>query len=70
MSFHVYAAEALPTARLLALHEQTLALAAATGEKASRAGSRARGPRWPWFLALLAVLAILWWLERARAGRR
>jgi hypothetical protein len=67
--FHVDAADALPVARLLALRERTLALAAAQPSAAVPGGATTPGPRWPWFLGLLAVLALLWWLERARAGR-
>ena len=31
---------------------------------------RAPGSPWPWFAALMAALALLWWLERARPPRR
>lgn len=69
-AFHVDPADALPAARLLALRERTLVVAAGRGDTAARAAASAPGSRWPWFLGLLAVLALLWWLERAPAGRR
>ena len=43
----------------------TRALAAASVPGAPRSHAVA-GPRWPWFLAWLAVSAVLWWLERQR----
>ncbi len=25
------------------------------------------GPRWPWWLALVALLGVMWWVERKNA---
>lgn len=43
-----------------------LTLGAASGTDAR---ATAPGSRWPWFIALLLVSALLWWLERSRLGR-
>lgn len=68
--FHVRGADDAAGLAANASREQTQRLAA------SRHGARAPvslqdvGQRWPWFLAWLIVSAGLWWLERARTGRR
>lgn len=69
-AFYVYATDALSALRATERREATLALV----------GERAMSPRPPrsgqgtpsiaWFAAFLVVAALLWWVERARFGRR
>lgn len=75
--FYVRDKNALPgvRARLLREANQRLAMDAGRRTRASAAvaagaGEPRRGSSWPWFSAWLAVMASVWWLERARAGRR
>ncbi|QOW25415.1 hypothetical protein [Lysobacter sp. H23M47] len=55
-----------------ALRQATLMLAAGAGgssvstESSARHPSSRPGPRWPWFLAWLALAGACWWLERSR----
>lgn len=67
--FYVYPADALPGVRAHDRIEATAALRRATASPVPHA-TRERGESWPWFLALLAALGALWWIERARWGRR
>lgn len=71
--FYVYAANAAPGLHAAELRDATLQLVATspgtiTGPQTDNPPGR-RGPSWPWFLAWLASAALLWWLERARAGK-
>lgn len=63
--FYVHGAAAAPS---LARHQArlaTLVLAATPPIRDSAAETpRIPGSPWPWFIALLAVLAVLWWFER------
>lgn len=52
------------------LRDGTAALAGATGGAAARATVPVPGPRWPWFVAWLALASAAWWLERSRFGLR
>jgi hypothetical protein len=65
---YVHPAEATPSLIAAERRQATLDLAATSTDRAIGAieASRAPGSPWPWFLALLAVLAGLWWLERYR----
>ncbi|HVI26486.1 MAG TPA: carboxypeptidase regulatory-like domain-containing protein [Xanthomonadaceae bacterium] len=68
--FHVRAADEAPGLRAARLREATARLAAsAPAVSAGSPGPAVAGPRWPWFLAWLAVAAAGWWFERARLGR-
>lgn len=67
--FHVYSAGALPGIAATEIAGATAALVSASyTTEARRAAGERPGPAWPWFLAWLAVSALLWWLERR--GRR
>ena len=72
--FYVYATDAAPGLRAAELRDATLRLQATTASDAGKSGAaeaRARrGSSWPWFLAWLASVGLLWWLERAPAGRK
>lgn len=66
-AFYVHPTDAGPSLITAANREATLALAALPS--APRAGvepPRVPGSPWPWFAALIAALASLWWLERNR----
>lgn len=63
----VQPADATPSLIAAANRSATLALTSASARSAAAATPlRAEGSPWPWFLALLATLAGLWWLERNR----
>lgn len=66
---HVRAHEALPGIDALELRAATARLVSDRSTAAVETAS-VPGPRWPWFLAWLAVSGLLWSLERARHGRR
>jgi hypothetical protein len=55
------------------LREATLRLQGQAADGAHNASTgdarERRGSSWPWFLAWLLGVGLLWWLERARAGR-
>lgn len=57
-----------PALRASALQAGTRALATARPDAGARGQASTAGPRWPWFLAWLAVATALWWLERSRLG--
>lgn len=68
--FYVRAADEAPGLHAMRLREATARLAAsAPPAPAAAPGPGVPGPRWPWFLAWLAVAAAGWWFERARLGR-
>lgn len=50
------------------LREATAGLATAAPTQGG-AGPAVPGPRWPWYLAWLALAAAGWWFERSRLGR-
>ncbi|MBB6227496.1 hypothetical protein FHS79_001662 [Polymorphobacter multimanifer] len=63
-------ADAHPNIRAAARREATLLLARSRPAAANTTADRSLpGPAWPWWLAFVAVAALLWWLERARLGR-
>jgi len=64
--FYVHPDEAAPSLARAANRRATLEMAAATPDAGARALRREAGSPWPWFIGLLAVLALLWWLERRR----
>lgn len=66
--FHVRDASALPGVTARELRQATARLAAGASHHAATA-TTVPGPRWPWWLAWLALSGLLWWLERARVGR-
>lgn len=71
--FFVYAQDAAPGLHATELRDATSRLQTMTVggvEKSSEPKAHGRrGPSWPWFLSWLASVGLLWWLERARAGR-
>jgi hypothetical protein len=71
--FFVYAADAAPGLRAADLRDSAWRLQAMAVDTAAKSADRQaqgrRGSSWPWFLAWLASAGVLWWLERARAGR-
>lgn len=71
--FFVYAADAAPGLHAAELRDSTLRLQATAVSDAGKSGAaetrERRGSSWPWFLAWLVSVGLLWWLERARAGR-
>ncbi len=71
LPFFVYPANGLPGVRASETRDATLRL---TSGNSSRAASlkplSSRGSPWPWFLGWLAASGLLWWLERARVGKR
>ena len=64
--FYVHPADAAPSLARAGNRRATLEMAAATPDAEARAQRREAGSPWPWFIGLLAVLALLWWLERRR----
>ncbi|MBU1346827.1 MAG: hypothetical protein KKA16_07730 [Alphaproteobacteria bacterium] len=68
-AFYVHPAGAAPSLAASRNQLATLALAASSGsDGATPASLRAPGSPWPWFVALMIVLAGLWWLERNPAS--
>lgn len=67
--FYVHPEDAASSLVRAGNRRATLEMAAATPDAEARAGRRVAGSPWPWFLGLLAVLALLWWLERRRPKR-
>lgn len=68
-AFPVHGIDRAPGLLAAERREATRALAAAAAPVDARADDIA-GRRWPWALAWLLLSAALWWLERARLGRR
>ncbi|NCT68765.1 MAG: carboxypeptidase regulatory-like domain-containing protein [Rhodanobacteraceae bacterium] len=66
--FHVRADDEAKPLAAAANQQATRALVAAPGERAELATRPMSWPRWPFFLAWLAVIALLWWLERQRVA--
>ena len=66
--FHVLAADQGLALERADNARATHALAGAAGASTTTLHVVA-GPRWPWFLAWLAVATVLWWLERRRSPR-
>ncbi|WP_033920067.1 hypothetical protein [Sphingomonas sp. 37zxx] len=65
-ALYVHPANAAPALAAAQRREGTLAL---IGSPSTDAAERsAPGPRWPWLLLLLALIAPLWWLERQRVS--
>ncbi|MBA4000316.1 MAG: hypothetical protein C0461_06935 [Brevundimonas sp.] len=64
--FYVHPADAASSLLRAADRQATLNMAAATPDADAHGQRRVAGSPWPWFTALLAVLALLWWLERRR----
>ena len=64
--FHVRAADEAKPLAAAANQQATRALFAADGERAEVATRPMPWPRRPFFLGWLAIVALLWWLERQR----
>lgn len=64
--FHVHPADAASSLLRAADRQATLDMAAVTPDADADGQRRIAGSPWPWFSALLAILALLWWLERRR----
>lgn len=70
IAFYVHPRDAAPSLRAFQAREATRQLAAVSAPRPSAAADRhGRGAAWPWFAALLAVLAFLWTIERWRPKR-
>lgn len=69
-AFPVRGEDEAPGLRAAERREATLALAANAAASAKTTPVENPGPRWPWLLAWLLLSAGLWWLERARVGRK
>ncbi len=68
---YVHPADAAPSLAHSANRQATLDLAEASAGREAGAVMAAPGSPWPWAASLLAVLGLLWWLERRSApGRR
>jgi len=64
---YVHPADAAPSLAHSANRRATLALVEAAAGRGSDAVIAAPGSPWPWAASLLAVLGLLWWLERRSA---
>ncbi len=69
-TFYVYPAGALPGIRAIERRDATLRLAEAAPVTSTPGVELRRSSDVPWLLAFLGVAVGLWWLERARLGRR
>jgi hypothetical protein len=67
--FRVRAPGEAPGLRANRLRADTARLVATMPAPAHSRGPTIPGPRWPWFLAWLAVTSAGWWFERSRSGR-
>ncbi len=67
--FYVHPADAASSLLRAADRQATLDMASATPDADARTQRHVAGSPWPWFTGLLAMLALLWWLERRRPGR-
>ncbi len=63
-SFYVHPADAAPSLARAADRQATLDAVAASVTHDARVLRRTPGSSWPWAVGLLAVLGLLWWLER------
>lgn len=68
-ALYVQPADAAPSLAQAQARAATQALVETAATGPARAARHAPGSPWPWALSLLAVLGMLWWLER-RAPRR
>ena len=72
--FFVYAKDTAPGLHAAELREATLQLVGTSRSTKTESPTDTqpgrRGPSWPWFLAWLASVALLWWFERARVGKQ
>jgi len=62
--FYVHPADAAPSLVQAANRQATLDAVATSVTRGARASQTTPGSSWPWATALLAVLGLLWWLER------
>lgn len=62
--FYVHPADAAPSLAWAAARQATLDAVAASDTRGARASRATPGSSWPWAAGLLAVLGVLWWLER------
>jgi hypothetical protein len=62
--FYVHPADAAPSLAQAANRQATLDAVATSVPRGARAGQTTPGSSWSWAAALLAVLGLLWWLER------
>lgn len=72
-AFYVHANETAMALQAFEAREATRRLVATSGVRSGPAATRAytgRGAAWPWFAALMAVLTLLWTVERRRPKRR
>lgn len=63
-AFYVHPADTAPSLTQAANREATIALVEAAPASARQAGRRAPSSPWPWSMALMVALGLLWWLER------
>ncbi|PIB91864.1 hypothetical protein [Caulobacter sp. FWC2] len=63
-TFYVHPADAAPSLAQAANRAATLDAVAASATRGARASRTTPGSSWPWAAGLLAVLGLLWWLER------
>lgn len=63
-AFYVHPAQDAPSLAQSANRQATFDLVEAAAPHQSGAAKTTPGSPWPWALGLLAVLALLWWLER------
>ena len=69
-AFYVHPREAGRSMQMFEARQATLRLVALSSARSSApAAHEARGAAWPWFVALMAVLALLWTAERWRPKR-
>jgi hypothetical protein len=63
-AFYVHPADAAPSLTQAADRQATLDAVATSVTRGARAARATPGSSWPWAAGLLAVLGLLWWLER------
>jgi len=63
-AFYVHPVDAAPSLAQAAHRQATLDAVATSVTREARAVRTAPGSSWPWAAGLLAVLGLLWWLER------
>lgn len=68
MALYVHPADAAPSLAQAGAREATVDLVETAAAGQTRAARHAPGSPWPWAAGLLAVLALLWWLERRSSG--
>lgn len=67
-AFYVHPVEAAPSLAQSANRQATLDLVETAVPRGMRSAAPAPGSPWPWAACLLAVLGLLWWLERRSPG--